>query len=261
MCDDLDLGDSRLFRVFALLFMLAACIVSALSALLPTEAPPLLNSPVYSLATLNADGTTNMQILTLRDAGSASRASAVGHFSYEPTLTHANFVKRRSGVLQLLRDVHAPLSYALGGRSGRDDDKAAACAAAGLEWLEPQSSAWDAPERLLPECAHYLRLVQVGGELTEMRRARCGHLRRRRACWRKKSGGDVGAASPAALSPPAAAGSLGSSQREGEGGRAGVVSACFSEGFHTFLIWSLPRSELPAAGQSPNVGFCANWAL
>ena len=50
--------------VHALLNMLAACIVSALSALLPTEAPPLLNSPVYSLATLNADGTTNMQILT-----------------------------------------------------------------------------------------------------------------------------------------------------------------------------------------------------
>ena len=145
--------------------MLAACIVSALSALVPTEAPPLLNSPVYSLATLNADGTTNMQILTYATpVGISPRTWAIS--LYRPTLTHANFVKRRGGVLQLLRDVHAPLSYALGGRSGRDDDKAAACAAAGLEWLEPQSSAWDAPERLLPECAHYLRLVQVG-ELTE----------------------------------------------------------------------------------------------
>ena len=93
---------------------------------------------------------------------------------YRPTLTHANFLARRTGVLQLLSEAHAPLVYALGGRSGRDDDKAAACAAAGFEWVAAPSS-WDAAAdggsdaallpSLLPGCVQYLRLEQVG-ELT-----------------------------------------------------------------------------------------------
>ena len=141
-------------------------------ALQPTDAPPVLNSPVYSLATLNADGSTNMQVLTYATpAGVSPRLWAVS--LYRPTLTHENFVARRSGVLQLLSEPHAPLIFALGGRSGRDDDKAAVCAAAGFEWVEPPP-AWGtgdagdadgavgAGERLLPGCAHYLRLVQVG---------------------------------------------------------------------------------------------------
>ena len=65
------------------------------------------------------------------------------------------------------------IDHCLLARSGRDDDKAAVCAAAGFEWVEPPP-AWGtgdagdadgavgAGERLLPGCAHYLRLVQVG---------------------------------------------------------------------------------------------------
>ena len=133
----------------------------------PTDAPPVLNSPVFSLATLNSDGTTNMQILTYATpVGVSPRMWAVS--LYRPTLTHANFVTRRTGILQLLCEEHAPLVHALGGRSGRDDDKAAACSAAGFAWTEPPA-AWSdesaALERILPGCATYLRLVQVG-ELT-----------------------------------------------------------------------------------------------
>jgi len=127
-------------------------------ALQPTEMPPVLSSPVYSLATLNADGTTNMQITTYATpVGVSPRLWAIS--LYRPTATHENFLNRRSGVLQRLCGRHASLVYALGGRSGRDDDKAAACAAAGFPWLESPET-WE--ERLLPGCASYLRLVQVG---------------------------------------------------------------------------------------------------
>ena len=135
----------------------------------PTEAPPVLNSPVYSLATLNADGTTNMQIVTYATpVGIGPRTWAIS--LYRPTLTHANWLKRKSGVLQLLCEAHAPLVYALGGRSGRDDDKPAVCAASGFAWMDPPSAwggaeAGESQEQLLSGCATYLRLVQVG-ELT-----------------------------------------------------------------------------------------------
>ena len=131
----------------------------------PTDMPPVLNSPVYSLATLNADGSTNMQILTYATPiGVNPRVWAIS--LYRPTLTHANWLERKTGVLQLLTEPHAPIVYSLGGRSGRDDDKAAVCAAAGFEWME----AWSWPDRpdgtsqvrLLPGCATYLRLVQMG---------------------------------------------------------------------------------------------------
>ena len=83
---------------------------------------------------------------------------------YRPTLTHSNWLARGSGVLQLMTDPHSPLAYALGGRSGAAFDKAAACAAAGFPWSDA-SAELGSPERLLPGCASYLRLVQVG-ELT-----------------------------------------------------------------------------------------------
>ena len=139
-----------------------------LALLQPTEMPPVLNSPVYSLATLNADGSTNMQILTYATpVGVSPRTWAIS--LYRPTLTRDNWAARRRGVLQLLCTPHAPLVYALGGRSGRDDDKAAACAAAGFGWVEPPASGGASAEaeepRLLPGCATYLRLVQLG-ELT-----------------------------------------------------------------------------------------------
>ena len=85
---------------------------------------------------------------------------------FPPWLTHANFLARKTGVLQLLCEDHASIVYALGGRSGRDDDKLAACNAAGFDWIQPPPS-WGAgdaepTEKLLTGCAIYLRLVQVG---------------------------------------------------------------------------------------------------
>ena len=143
--------------------MLALAAVSALAALLtPLDAPPVINVPVYSLATLNADGSTNMNILTYATpAGVTPRLWAVS--LYRPTRSHANFLARGTGVLQLLCEPHTALAHTLGGQSGADADKAAACAAAGLAWEEPpRDETWTGDEQLLPGCASYIRLVQVG---------------------------------------------------------------------------------------------------
>lgn len=128
-----------------------------LSALMiPLEAPPVLNSPVFSLATINGDGSTNMNILTYATpVGIQPRTWAIS--LYRKTASHANFVSQRAGVLQLLCAPHASLVYPLGGKSGADTNKEAACAAAGFPWL-----ALPTGERLLPQCTSYLRLVQVG---------------------------------------------------------------------------------------------------
>ena len=146
--------------------MLAAYAAASCCALLaPLDGPPVLNSPVFSLATLNDDGTTNMQILTYATpVGVAPRTWALS--LYGPTRTHSNFKARRSGVLQLLTLDHAGLIWTLGGQSGGEIDKAAACAAAGFRWMDPASDMsddeWAADGiQLLPGCACYLRLVQV----------------------------------------------------------------------------------------------------
>lgn len=150
------------------------------------EAPPVINTPVYSLATRGTDGATNMQILTYATpVGVSPRLWAIS--LYRPTQTHANWLEQGAGVLQCLCSSHTGLVHTLGGQSGADVDKAAACAAAGFEWMEPlPHSAWvdeaaasssvDADDvqsdnedathvQLLPGCVAYLRLVQVG-ELT-----------------------------------------------------------------------------------------------
>jgi len=133
-------------------------------SLVPLEAPPVISTPVYSLATLNADGRTNMNILSYATpVGIAPRMWAISLF--RKTLSHANFKRDRTGVLQLLCEPHSPLMHTLGGTSGRDLDKAAACAAAGFAWRDdgpPCDSDGAGGELLLPGCVTYMRLHQVG---------------------------------------------------------------------------------------------------
>lgn len=152
------IGDEITIPHDAMIVALLTTVLPALN-LTPMDGPPVLNSPVYSLATKNADGTTNMQILTYATpAGVQPRMWAIS--LYKPTKTYSNFVAQRTGVLQQLCDSHANLVYTLGGRSGADVDKAAACAEAGFPWSEANGDA-EMPQ-LLPGCATYLRLVQVG---------------------------------------------------------------------------------------------------
>ena len=145
--------------------LVAATLAVRASALLVDAPPPLLSVPTYSLATLNADGaSTNMNILTYATPVGIKPVRRWAIALYRDTRTHANFVARGSGVLQMLCEEHAPLVYTLGGCSGAELDKAAACAERGFGWVDG-AGAEAHPERLLPGCAAYLHLVQEG-ELT-----------------------------------------------------------------------------------------------
>ena len=123
----------------------------------PRTVAPLLDGPVYSLATLDEAGDTNMNVVTYATPVGIRPERRWALSLFKSTASRSNFARRRRGVLQLLRPEHAPLVYALGGTSAADADKAAACYGAGFAW---ESSDWD--ERVLPRCAAYVSLEAVG---------------------------------------------------------------------------------------------------
>jgi flavin reductase (DIM6/NTAB) family NADH-FMN oxidoreductase RutF len=141
----------------AMILFVLLSLSNVVAALHPTDTPPLLDSPVFSLATKNADGSTNMNILTYATPVSVRpvRVWALGLF--KETLSCDNFIRNRSCVLQLLTDEHIPLVKLLGGASGRDVDKLTECAALGCKWIDLEKDF-----QVLPNCASYLKLVAVG---------------------------------------------------------------------------------------------------
>ena len=140
--------------------MLGVLTTSLLALLVPLETPPPINNPVFALATVDAAGVTNMNILTYASpVGISPRRWMISLF--RKSESHGNFCKRRTGVLQLLRPCHAPLVYKLGGCSSRDVDKAQACEELGFEWKQFEGH----DELLLPDCAAYYRLTLEGDVL------------------------------------------------------------------------------------------------
>eukprot|EP00525_Craspedostauros_australis_P000012 CAMPEP_0198121574 /NCGR_PEP_ID=MMETSP1442-20131203/32489_1 /TAXON_ID= /ORGANISM="Craspedostauros australis, Strain CCMP3328" /LENGTH=238 /DNA_ID=CAMNT_0043780413 /DNA_START=51 /DNA_END=767 /DNA_ORIENTATION=+ len=121
-----------------------------------TDTPPLLNVPTYSVATLNADGTTNMNILSYA-IPTSSRPDRIWTLGvYKGTLTETNVLREGTCVLQLLTEEHANLVPLLGGTCGRDVDKAAVCSSKSMPFVAlPQS---DAP-MVLPRCGRYLLMT------------------------------------------------------------------------------------------------------
>lgn len=153
-----------------------------------TSIPPLLDVPTYSLSTLSTDNdgtstsstsTTNMNIVTYATPISIrpDRVWSIGLF--KGTLSHQNFVKRRCGILQLLKDDQSSLVKVLGGRSGMEEDvdKQCECASLGFPWAElsageetelpsPSSSSSSLP-LILPGCAYYMHLTLLGEGLID----------------------------------------------------------------------------------------------
>ena len=117
-----------------------------------TDIPPLIDVPVWSMATLNTfddddDGddddvgddnddtqttttttaatttTTNMNLLTYATPVSIKpyRLWAIG--LYKQTLTYKNFIRNKCCIMQLLTKKHIPIIKVLGGKSGSDIDK------------------------------------------------------------------------------------------------------------------------------------------
>ena len=125
----------------------------------PTSTPPLTDVPTYSLATIDEDGHTNMNIVTYASPASIQpdRLWSIGIL--KSSLSHTNFLRSKNGILQLLRPQHANLVRLLGGSSGLHVDKASACFECGLEWQSIEATL----PLVLPDCAHYLLLscIQV----------------------------------------------------------------------------------------------------
>ena len=126
-----------------------------------TTVPPLIDVPTYSMATINADGTsTNMNILTYATPVSVrpDRVWSIG--LYKETLSYQNFLRTRSCVLQLLTEQHIPLIKLLGGSSGNQVNKQEECEKLGFIW--GSLSATDESPSVLPDCAYYLKLSAIG---------------------------------------------------------------------------------------------------
>ncbi|KAL1514966.1 hypothetical protein AB1Y20_004042 [Prymnesium parvum] len=138
--------------------MVVFCAISfSLGLLVPLSAPPPLNNPVFSLATVGENGLTNMNILTYASPiGITPRRWVIS--LVRKSETHRNFAKRRGGVLQLLMAQHGPLIYTLGGCSARDVDKEEACRQLGFQWKKFDG----VDEWLIDDCAVYYRLSMEG---------------------------------------------------------------------------------------------------
>mmetsp|Transcript_19299 Transcript_19299/g.31992 ORF Transcript_19299/g.31992 Transcript_19299/m.31992 type:complete len:206 (+) Transcript_19299:180-797(+) len=149
----------RLVLIFALL----SCTLSA-HAFHTTEVPPLVDVPVWSMATLNEDGSTNFNILTYATpvAIRPDRLYCLGLF--KKTKSFENFCRERKCVLLLLTDKHIPYVRLLGGKSGKDIDKEVECAKLsdpGFALQEIDGDDTSMP-KVLPSCAYYLKLSVVG---------------------------------------------------------------------------------------------------
>jgi flavin reductase (DIM6/NTAB) family NADH-FMN oxidoreductase RutF len=130
----------------------------------PSSTPPLLDVPTYSMATCDANGTTNMNVLTYATPVCArpDRVWALG--LYKGTLSYENFLVTKSCVLQLMTEQHVPLVKLLGGSSGNEVDKQNGCESLGFAWGKlpggEQSASLD--PLVLPGCAYYLKLTAMG---------------------------------------------------------------------------------------------------
>jgi flavin reductase (DIM6/NTAB) family NADH-FMN oxidoreductase RutF len=129
-----------------------------------TPTPPLIDVPTYSMATCDANGNTNMNILTYATPVSVrpDRVWSLGIF--KGTLSYENFLVTKSCVLQLLTERHIPLVKLLGGTSGKEVNKRDACENLGFAWgkLPGGEQSASSDPLVLPGCAYYLKLTAIG---------------------------------------------------------------------------------------------------
>lgn len=132
-----------------------------------TKIPPLIDVPTYSLATIDSEGKTNMNIVTYTTPVSISpdRIWCVG--LVKSSLSHQNFMNNDFGILQLLCPKHSSLVKLLGGSSGRDVDKQSECRERGFKWQYLAIDKDDDEDDIkylplvLPDCTYYLLLNRI----------------------------------------------------------------------------------------------------
>ena len=130
-----------------------------------TEVPPLVDVPVWSMATLNEDGSTNANILTYATPVSIRPHRLYSLGLFKQTKSYENFCRERKCILQLLTAEHIPLVRLLGGQSGNEIDKEAECANLSpnlsLQNIDNNDDDKSTP-KVLPSCSYYLKLSAVG---------------------------------------------------------------------------------------------------
>ena len=153
-----------------------------------TDVPPLVDVPVWSMATLNDDAgdgqgestrvskaTTNMNLMTYATPVSIrpNRLYALG--LYKETKSRDNFLREKTCVLQLLSasdDKHIECVRLLGGSSGKDVSKEDELASVhGIELKELACDDDNEEEqaslpKVLSGCVRYLQLSMVGDGVT-----------------------------------------------------------------------------------------------
>jgi len=140
-----------------------------------TDSPPLVDVPVWSMATMNDDGTTtNMNLLTYATPVSIrpTRLYALG--LYKGTLSRDNFLRDKTCILQLLSasdEKHVECVRLLGGSSGNDlskEDELSSVHGIELQVLDGSDDDKNQPlPKVLPGCVRYLQLSMVGDEVTD----------------------------------------------------------------------------------------------
>lgn len=91
---------------------------------IPNSAIPPLDVPVWSLSTINQDGSSNMNIMTYASPVSTMKPNPIWSLSlYRSTLSYENFNRERVGLLQMLTQEHIGLVELLGKTSGRNINK------------------------------------------------------------------------------------------------------------------------------------------
>ena len=155
-------NNTRCAAAVSFLLLLAPSSSSSIVHALPVQStltPPLLDVPTYSLATVDTDNHTNMNIVTYASPISIQpqRLWTIGIL--KNSLSHENFLLE-SGILQLLRPQHAGLVKVLGGLSGRDVDKQQECRELGFEWQSIDETN-DLLPLVLPDCSHYLKMTCI----------------------------------------------------------------------------------------------------
>ena len=85
--------------------------------------PMKLDVPVWSLSTLNADSTTNMNIVTYATQVGIKPHPVYAISLYKGTVSHSNFIRNGWGALQLLPSSASCSVPLLGKQSGRDVNK------------------------------------------------------------------------------------------------------------------------------------------
>ncbi|CAM9295061.1 unnamed protein product [Ectocarpus sp. 4 AP-2014] len=128
-----------------------------LRSLTKHHAPPALSVPVFSLATVNEDGSTNMNIVTYASPVGIEPERLWMVSLFKSTLSYENFIREGWGVLQFLQRNHAPLVPILGQSGGRDTDKAGRCAEQAFPWDEPSCM----NVAIIPGCGSYVALHMV----------------------------------------------------------------------------------------------------